>query len=191
MRFIVIDGLDGSGKDTQANLIRQKYLEMDKSVILRSHPSVDNSYGLKAKKALLKSGKLNRIKASIYYAFDVIRSVRLYYGKADTVIFVRYLMGVAYLPFPIAKLLYKLFEMILPTSKYMFFLDVEPEEAVKRLQSRDNQEMFENLQDLIKVRRKALKLAHKWHIANGNCSIENIQRQINSVLDHGNNHEND
>ncbi|MGZ7160071.1 MAG: thymidylate kinase, partial [Methanobacterium sp.] len=166
-------------------------LEMDKSVILRSHPSVDNSYGLKAKKALLKSGKLNRIKASIYYAFDVIRSVRMYYGKADTVIFVRYLMGVAYLPFPIAKLLYKLFEMILPTSKYMFFLDVEPEEAVKRLQSRDNQEMFENLQDLIKVRRKALKLAHKWHIANGNCSIENIQRQINSVLDHGNNHEND
>ncbi|MGZ7095973.1 MAG: thymidylate kinase, partial [Methanobacterium sp.] len=63
-------------------------------------------------------------------------------------------------------------------------------EAVKRLQSRDNQEMFENLQDLIKVRRKALKLAQKWHIAIGNCSIENIQKQINSVLDHGNNHEN-
>ena len=110
MRFIVIDGLDGSGKDTQANLIHQKYLSRGENVILRSHPSGDNSYGIKAKKALLGSGKLNKIKASFYYALDVIRSVRMYYNKADTVIFVRYLMGVAYLPFPVAKLFYSLFK---------------------------------------------------------------------------------
>jgi dTMP kinase len=183
MRFIIIDGLDGSGKDTQANLIKKKYLERCESVILRSHPSTDNSYGLKAKKALLGDGKPNKIKASFYYALDVIRSVRIYHNKADTVIFVRYLMGVAYLPFPLAKLLYKFFETILPTSKYMFFLDIEPEEALKRLQSRDNQELFENLQDLIKVRKKALKLAQKWYIINANESIENIQKQINSFLD--------
>ena len=182
-RFIIIDGLDGCGKDTQANLLRQKYLERNESVILRSHPTMDNSYGIKAKKALLGDGKPDKIKASIYYALDVIRSVRIYYKKADTIIFVRYLMGVAYLPFPLAKLLYKFFETILPTSKYMFFLDIEPEEALKRLKSRDELETFENLEDLIKVRKKALKLAQKWYIINANDSIENIQKQINSFLE--------
>ncbi len=182
-RFIIIDGLDGSGKDTQANLVRKKYLEMSESVILRSHPTIDNKYGIKAKKALLGDGKLNKFKASIYYALDVIRSVRMYHGRADNVIFVRYLMGVAYLPFPIAKILYKFFETILPTSKYMFFLDIKPEEALERLKSRDEQETFENLQDLIKVRKKALKLAQKWYIINANDNIDNIYKQINSFLD--------
>ncbi len=182
MRFIVVDGLDGSGKDTQASLIKNIYTEKGESVILRSHPSSDNSYGLNAKKALLKSGKLNRIRASLYYAMDVIRSVRKYNGKADTVIFVRYLMGVAYLPFPVAKLLYKFFETFLPTSQYMFFLDVEPEEALKRLQSRDDEEMFENIQDLITVRGKALKLAQDWHVIDGNSDVEEINEQIFTIL---------
>lgn len=183
MRFIIIDGLDGSGKDTQANLIRKRYLEKGKTVILRSHPSNDNKYGIKAKKALLRSGKYNKIKASAYYALDVIRSVRMYYGKADTVIFVRYLLGVAYLPFPLAKLFYKLFETILPTSKYMFFLDVKPEEALKRLKSRDDEEMFENLDDLIKVRKKALRLTKDWLIINATDNIENVNVNLNTILD--------
>ena len=43
MRFIIIDGLDGSGKSTQAKLVQKKYLSMGESVILREHPSTDNS----------------------------------------------------------------------------------------------------------------------------------------------------
>lgn len=182
-RFIIIDGLDGSGKDTQAALIKQKYLDKGESVILRSHPSNDNSYGIKAKNALLGKGKFNKFKASIYYALDVIRSVRLYYKKADTVIFVRYLIGVAYLPFPLAKLLYEIFYIILPTSRYMFFLDVNPEEALKRLQLRDDNEMFENIHDLIKVRKKALELVQEWYIIDTGDSIQNIQREIDYTLE--------
>jgi len=183
MRFIIIDGLDGSGKDTHANLINERYISKGDSVILRTHPSNDNSYGLKAKNALLGHGKLNHIMASLYYALDVIRSVRIYYNKADTIIMVRYLMGVAYLPFPIAKLLYNFFSIVLPTSNYMFFLDVEPDELLKRLLKRNEHEMFENLNDLIKVRGKALKLAKEWHIINTGNSIEDAQIEINKILD--------
>ena len=68
MRFIVIDGLDGSGKTTHAELIQKKYLEKGQKVVLRSHPSDDTKYGQKAKKALLGRGKWNKIKATIYYA---------------------------------------------------------------------------------------------------------------------------
>lgn len=184
MRFIIIDGLDGAGKDTHANLIRNRYLNKGDKVILRSHPEDDNNFGIKAKSSLLGEGKLNYIKASIYYAFDVIRSVRKYYGKGDeTLIVVRYLMGVAYLPLPLAKLLYKFFATILPTSKYMFFLDVEPQESLKRLAKRNEKEMFENLEDLVKVREKALKLASNWNIINTCYSIEEVQKQIEVILD--------
>ena len=184
MRFIIIDGLDGAGKDTHANLIRNRYLNKGDKVILRSHPEDDNNFGIKAKSSLLGEGKLNYIKASIYYAFDVIRSVRKYYGKGDdTLIVVRYLMGVAYLPLPLAKLLYKFFATILPTSNYMFFLDVEPQESLKRLAKRNEKEMFENLDDLVKVREKALKLASNWNIINTCYSIEEVQKQIEVILD--------
>jgi dTMP kinase len=183
MRFIVVDGLDGSGKDTHADLIREKYLKNGETVILRTHPSNDNIYGKKAKNALLGEGKLNHIMASIYYALDVIRSVRIYNKKADTVIMVRYLMGVAYLPLPVAKVMYKFFTLFLPTSDYMFFLDVEPDELLKRLLERNEHEMFENLNDLIKVRKKALALSNGWHIINTGKSIEESQKEINSLLD--------
>jgi len=182
MRYIIVDGLDGSGKDTHANLIREKYLSKGEKVIVRTHPSNDNNYGIKAKKALLGKGKIKHIMASVYYALDVIRSVRLYHQKAETVIMVRYLMGVAYLPLPIAMLLYKLFSLVLPTSNYMFFLDVEPDELLKRLLKRNEHEMFENLNDLIKVRRKAMELAKDWHTINTGQSIELAQRDINNIL---------
>jgi len=183
MRFIIIDGLDGSGKSTQARLIQDKYLSRGESVILREHPSLDNSYGQKAKKALLGRGKINKIKASTYYALDVIRSVKKYDDTADNLIMVRYLMGVAYLPLPLAKILYSLFTMILPTSPYMFFLDLEPQESLKRMSARNDEEMFENMEDLVKVRKKALKLAQTWYIINTAGSIEEVNENINTILD--------
>ncbi len=189
MRFIIIDGLDGAGKDTHARLIVEKYASKGEKVIFRSHPESDNEYGLKAKKALLGKGKLNHMKASIYYAFDVIRSLRLYHNKQksdgpiDTLIFSRYLLGVAYLPNPLGKILYKILAAILPTTTYMFFLDVTPEESLRRVSEREEHEMFENLDDLVKTREKALKLVDDWHIISTCGSIENVQNTIDAILD--------
>lgn len=183
MRFIVVDGLDGSGKSTHARMIRDKYQEKGEKVILREHPSNDNSYGLEAKNALLGRGKVNKIKAALYYALDVVRSVRLYNEEGKTLIMVRYLMGVTYLPLPLAQLLYRIFTTVLPTSDYMFFLDLEPEEALRRLQEREDEEMFENLEDLTQVRDKALKLVAGWHIISTEGSIEDVQRSIDRILE--------
>ena len=181
-RFIVVDGLDGAGKDTHAQLIREHYEARGEHVLVRSHPNNDNKYGRRAKKALLGHGKKNHLKASLYYALDVIRSIRLYHNTADTFIVVRYLLGVAYLPLPLAKILYKLFETFLPTSPYMFFLDVEPVESLHRLQNRKEQEMFETLEDLQTVRKKALHLVKEWHIVHTNRPIEDTHAAIKILL---------
>ncbi len=185
MRFIVVDGLDGSGKDTQARLIKKRYESLDETVLIRSHPERDNYYGQEAKKALLGTGKLNHFKASIFYALDVIYSIRKFYKKRniDTFIIVRYLVGVAYLPFFLARILYKVFSTFLPLSPYMFFLDVTPQESLRRLTARSEREMFENLQELRHVRYKALQLVQDWHIIDGNHSIQKTYAQIASILD--------
>ena len=51
MRFIVIDGLDGVGKDTHAKIIKKRYESKGETVVIRSHPESDNFFGKKAKNA--------------------------------------------------------------------------------------------------------------------------------------------
>lgn len=184
MRFIVIDGLDAAGKDTHARMIKEKYESKGEDVIIRSHPSIDNYYGKNAKDALFKRGNKERVKATVYYALDVLNSLNEYYNEVDTLIFVRYLGGVAYLPYPMAKPLYHLFYTILPTTEYMFFLDVNPRESYRRINGRTKKEMFENLDSLREVRQKALKLVDDWHIIDTNQCIEDAQKDINKRLDY-------
>jgi len=184
MRFIVVDGLDGVGKDTHAKLIKKRYEKYGEKVIIRSHPESDNFFGRKAKKALLREGKINKLKASVYYMLDVLRSVRKYYRKkeCDTLIMVRYLIGTAYLPSKLAGLGYRFFYNFVPTSDYMFFLDAKPEELLKRVEEREQKEMFETLNELVKVRKKALILVKNWHIIDTSGSIKDTASRLEKVL---------
>ncbi|MBQ9026091.1 MAG: thymidylate kinase, partial [Methanobrevibacter sp.] len=160
MKFIAIDGLDGSGKDTQIKLLAQAYEKQGKNVVVRSHPCDDNKYGRKSKQALLKTGKINHLKATVYFGLDAIRSVRKYShdDSIDVLIFSRYVLAVMYLPDVVNVIVYKIVCFVLPTSDYMFFLDVSPEESLKRIGSRnEDTEMFENKESLIKARNKSKK----------------------------------
>jgi dTMP kinase len=185
MRLIIIDGLDGVGKDTHAQLIKKRYEQRGEKVVVRSHPESDNYYGLASKKALLSKGKLNQLKASMFYALDVLNSLRRYYRhpQSDTLIMVRYLMGTAYLPRRLAPIGYHFFEKFVPTSEYMFFLDATPEKLVERIAQRSEIEMFESLEALVKVRGKALRLADDWHIINTDRTMEQTAAEITKILD--------
>lgn len=184
MRLVIVDGLDGVGKDTHAQLIKMRYEKMGEKVVIRSHPESDNYFGMKTKKALLGKGKSNRVKASIFYAFDVLRSIRIYYRKPknDTIIFVRYLMGVAYLPNFLAKIAYRIFEKLVPTSKYMFFLDASPKMLIERIKKRKEKEMFETYSALVRVRKKAINLAKGWYVIDTSKSIDQTYFEIEKIL---------
>ena len=186
--FIVVDGGDGSGKDTQTKLIERYFRRKGHtSVRIRSHPAVDNVFGRQAKKALESEGKKGHLLAAVFYTFDVIRSLVKYYRHDDEVIiFSRYLLGVCYLPRVLVLSGYNLFASLLPTSEFFFFLDVSPEVARKRISDRgDVEEMFENLPRLRKMQRKmryATNIKH-WHIINGDESPELVWFQIKTILD--------
>ena len=181
MKFIVIDGLDGSGKDTQIDLLEEYYTKKGKNVVVRSHPCDDNKYGRKSRQALLKTGKINHIKATIYFGMDAIRSVRKYShdDSIDVLIFSRYVLAVMYLPSVINTITYNSVCAVLPTSDTMFFLDVTPEESLRRIGSRKEEtEMFENMESLTKNRENSKKFTYNWNVIDGNQSIEEISRQI-------------
>ena len=185
MRLIIVDGLDAVGKDTHGEFIADYYRKKGEQVTLRSHPAIDNYFGRKAKKALFETGKMGKLKASIFYMFDVLRSIRKYYHpkKQGTLIMVRYLMGTAYLPKKIVFYGYTFFEHFVPTSKYMIFLDAPPDVLMKRVQKRDEIEIFETPEALEKVRNKALMLTNHWHIIDTSESITKTQEKIIHLLE--------
>jgi len=185
MRLIIVDGLDGVGKDTHAGLIKKRYESMDENVVVRSHPESDTFFGIKTKKALLGKGKINKLKASMFYMFDVLRSIKKYccMKDIDTLIMVRYLVGTAYLPGRLARIGYRFFYGFVPTSEYMFFLDAPPEKLLKRFENRDEQEIFETFDELVKIRKKALMLVKNWHIIDSSGSVEHTFSQIENMLD--------
>lgn len=183
---MVIDGLDASGKSTQAVRLYEFLRECGKTVYLRFHPSEDNFLGIKAKQFLYGSGKSAHFAAAFFYMLDVIRSI-LYYSwrKYDYIIFVRYLMGTAYLPSPLHKIAYHFFAFTVPKSNLMFFLDVAPEEAYKRIHKvRSRREMFESLERLEQVRCKALSLAliDEWVVVDANEPVDEIAKEIRERL---------
>jgi dTMP kinase len=157
-----------------------------KTVCVRVHPESDNLFGRKARVFLLSEGKNAHFASALFYMADVIRSILLYsWRKVDFIIFVRYLMGTAYLPAPFHVVAYNFFALLVPKSKYMFFLDVNPEVATSRIvKNRTSIEMFENLKSLQKVRSKALALARfdEWIIIDSNRSSIDVALALNRNL---------
>jgi dTMP kinase len=184
--LVIIDGLDASGKSTQGFRLAKNLSERKSTVYLRIHPSDDNFFGVKAHQFLYQSGRSAHFASAVFYMLDVVRSVLIYsWRKYDYIIFVRYLMGTVYLPSPLHKLAYYFFASTVPTSKYMFFLDVSPEEAERRIrQTRKNFEMFENLDQLRGIRKKALVLASmgKWRIVNAEKPAQEVEKDLIAAL---------
>ena len=185
--FIVLDGLDASGKSTQAERLAAALRRNGETVHLRFHPSEDSWAGRGARRFLLSEGKRAHVASAILYIVDVLRSVVLCpWRRSDHVVFVRYLMGTAYLPRPLDRFSYLFFYFVMPKPRHYLFLDVEPEEAYRRIrEGRDSREMFESLDQLRKIGRRARALARVagWTIVNANRSEDEVEREILSKFE--------
>ena len=159
MRFIAVDGLDGCGKDTHAENIKRFLESRGERVRVVSHPS-RRRLGRLSKRSLEGSGPVARSFATLFFTLDVLMSVRwLKTQTCGTAIFVRYLLGTAYLPSVLAPTGYRIFLTILPFPDLAFFVDIDPDVALTRIKCRgDVPEMFETKSKLERVRRIAQEL---------------------------------
>jgi dTMP kinase len=184
--FIVIDGLDASGKTTQAERLGDRLRRRGLTVFTRFHPSDDRWVGMMARRFLLAEGRSAHFCSAIFYILDVFSSVlRTPWRLYDYVIYVRYLMGTAYLPPPLHVFAHHFFATLLPRPRHTFFLRVDPREAHRRIaQNRHRQEMFESLAQLEKINVRALSLAriNGWTMVDANRPEEEVERQIQAGL---------
>ncbi len=186
MVFVVIEGLDASGKTTQALRLRERLVEEGYTVYSRFHPSGDSWAGIRARRFLLAEGRSAHFASAMFYIADVIRSVILTpWWTYDYVVYVRYLMGTAYLPFPLGAFAYHFFATFLPSPRHTIFLDIDPQEAHRRIALRQSDlEMFESLEQLKEIASRALALASssRWTVIDGTRSEESIEERILAEL---------
>jgi len=186
MVLIVIDGLDAAGKNTQAEMLAKRIQLIGKTYLIRSHPNSDNPLGHRARNYLYIKGRKAHIAASLFYLADVYLSIFQYsWRHVDYVIFVRYLLGTAYLPSPLHKIAYRFFSCLVPNPKNMIYLNVSPNVAESRLKkNRNHRERFETFQELKKVSHKAWDLVSTggWIIIDGDRSPNEIHEEIISII---------
>lgn len=186
MVFVVVEGIDASGKTTQALRLRDRLEEEGHTVYTRFHPAGDSWAGIRARRFLLAEGRSAHFASAMFYIADVLRSVVLTPWRAhDYVIYVRYLMGTAYLPPPLGLFAYHFFAALLPKPRQTIFLQVDPGEAHRRiLQGRSQTEMFESPEQLEKISSRALALARSngWAIVDATGPEEAIGGRIRAEL---------
>jgi thymidylate kinase len=155
--------------------------------LIRSHPNMDNPLGRRAHSYLFMEGRKAHIAASLFYLADVYRSIVLYWWRrVDCVIFVRYLLGTAYLPSPLHKLAYRFFSRLVPGTPYMIYIKVSPTEAERRVtMNRSSRERFETLDELKKISLKAWELVNLggWIIIDGDRKPEDIHLEIMKAIE--------
>jgi dTMP kinase len=186
--FIVIEGVDASGKTTQAHRLTRFLQSQGKTFCLRVHPSNATFFGVHANRFLLSSGKSAHFASALFYMLDVLYSVLQYsWREYDYIIFVRYLLGTAYLPSPMDKVAYHFFAITVPKPEKLFFIDIKPEVAYERIMKRTDKpfEMFEKPESLQKIRERGLELAiiGKWLIIDGGKPAKDIESIIRNLLE--------
>lgn len=187
MRWIVVDGIDGSGKSTVAHWMADRYAEDGYTVHLFVHPS-ERLLGRVSKAALQSKGSLMHAIATLFFIGDVLVSIRRkrrIVGEKDRVIFVRYLMGAAYLPEGLMSIGYELFKRIIDLPPSRMLVDVLPEVALARIETRDHErEMFENLEGLRNSRMKTLVLAKDgWLVLDNSGPAEATRAELKAIME--------
>jgi thymidylate kinase len=81
-----------------------------------------------AKRFLQAEGRNAHFASAFFYALDVIHSILKYsWQERDYTIFVRYLLGTAYLPAPADICTYYFFSALVPKPEKTFYIDIEPD----------------------------------------------------------------
>lgn len=186
MTWYVVDGMDGSGKTTSSDFLREQLRSEGRNVLEITHPNSNTSYGRVAEKYLCEEGKGAVLISTMFYILDVLRSLRFKkkHGKEyDDIIFVRYSLAAAYMPERLCKPIYKIIEMILPVPDVKIYVDVEPEIALKRIHERGEQlEIFETLEKLEKTRRKMFLITDSWIKIDNSGTPEETREQTKKIL---------
>lgn len=191
-KFIVIEGLDGSGKSIQVNLLANFLKKKEKEVIVKNEPTTESEAGIKIRKILKGEIKAEPMERQELFVKDrkehlqnkIIPALK----EGKFVICSRYFFStIAYgcsdgLNFDILFNMNK--DFLLPD--LTIFINVSPEECIKRIEKRgETKELFEKKNKLIKVNgvyKKFPNMFENFVMVGGEKSIEDVFENIKNIV---------
>ena len=187
MTWYAVDGMDGSGKTTSSDFIKEQLISEGRKVLEITHPNSETSYGRTSAKYLCREGKGAVMISTLFYILDVLHSLRYKrkHGKEfDDVIFVRYSLAAAYMPESLCKPLYKIIEFVLPVPDVKIYVDIDPEIALQRIYERGEElETFETAENLEKTRKRMQMITDSWITIDNSGTPEQTHEQTRRILE--------
>jgi len=194
--FIVIDGCDGAGIGTQAEILREKLMAKNNILFLR-YPDYNDPVGNMIHESLHGKIALSRELTFLLYALNQLKDkekIANSLKKGRVVLADRYFTSnLAFqcsLGFDLEKALEfaELFEM--PKPDLMIFLKVSPETGIKRkIKEKGSGDIYERDLDLQRkvneTYEKMIKekiFAKEWATVDGEKSIEEVAKEIESIV---------
>lgn len=194
-KFIVFEGLDGSGSSTQASLLYDSFFARSLPAMLTNEPT-DGAIGhlIKSlfKRRLVFGGPQKEFDRMLSYLFAADRVDHLFNEidgielalKSKSVISTRYFYSsLAYHASSKEEMdfIYSL-NMNCRKPDIIFYLDISPEDSIKRINSRHTKDSYENYEKLCLVHANYQKILSEYAreavIINGTLDIKNIHAMI-------------
>lgn len=189
--FIVLEGIDGSGKGTQTKLLKSFFKRKKKKFWITSEPT-NSTFGKLARVNLKKKNKDN-LYIQLLFVLDRYEHLKQIENKIKKGVFVisdRYfLSSLAYASLDRKTELFEELNKKFPLPDLCFYLDIPVSKALQRIKKdRASRELFENKKDLEKVRNTFNFLSRKYACIIINAEkpkqkiFEDITRILNKII---------
>jgi len=194
MKFIVFEGIDGSGLSTQSYLLKEYLLKTKAKVLLTKEPT-NGMIGMLIKNTLRKRINFDDATLALLFAadrMDHLANINFY--AYDYVISDRYyISNFAYQSQTIDL------NFLIEINRYarkpdkVIFLEVKPETCIERItNNRECIELYENIEQLKLIKENYLKILEYLKIkfdldvvfVNGNKNIEEVRKDILDIFNH-------
>lgn len=187
--FIAFEGIDGSGKSTQLQLLAQRLTDEGRDVFVTCEPS-NGPVGRLIRQSLRSDAALDAHTLALLFTADRllhIKEMRAAIDGGQTVLSDRYVLSsMAYNGMDlsedwVATLNAPVIERLLPDAAIL--IDITPEVAMERIRLRgDAAERYEKIDALAKIRAAYLRLAQTApfpvHVLNGQQPVQALAEEI-------------
>ena len=190
-KFIVVEGLDGSGKSSQVDLLVNFLKDNGKDVILTKEPTTDSDAGRTIKQALKGEIKIDPLELQKLYVQDrkehLDNKVLPALQQGKFVVSSRYAFSTfAYGSadgLDINELIKMNEDFLLPDATII--VDVLPEHCIQRIESRgEPKELFEQkLAKVSEVYKRLPEMFKNVSIVNGEKSIPEVFEEIKKLIE--------
>jgi len=183
--LITFEGIDGSGKTTQAKLLEKWLKTKGHKVILTNEPT-NNPIG-KVLKKKMREKTHSWVEAILFAADRALHCEEIIIPNMKNIVICNRYTHSTYAYQTVMGLNNKWVKCLnqnCPKPDITFYLDIKPETAMKRIKKRAERTIkYEKIIILKKVRTEYLKMKNKkFKIINGEKPINEVHKEITSIL---------